>query len=135
MIPTSSSPEQKLSPPCHPVIILTLQECHHSFLSMLFPKAWKRNDILFECRVPKNSKERWESLPQDQCKDIEEHRMGKTRDLFKKIRDTKGIFHAKTCSKRNVLKTDAASSFHTAGEGSTLFFFFFFFILPILFYF
>ena len=35
-------------------------------------------------------------LPQDQCKEIEENnRMGKTRDLFKKIRDTKGTFHAK----------------------------------------
>ena len=32
----------------------------------------------------------------DQCKQIEENnRMGKTRDLFKKIRDTKGTFHAK----------------------------------------
>ena len=32
----------------------------------------------------------------DQCKEIEENsRMGKTRDLFKKIRDTKGIFNAK----------------------------------------
>ena len=32
----------------------------------------------------------------DQCKEIEEnHRMGKTKDLFKKIRDTKGTFHAK----------------------------------------
>ena len=32
----------------------------------------------------------------DQCKEIEENnRMGMTRDLFKKIRDTKGIFHAK----------------------------------------
>ena len=32
----------------------------------------------------------------DQCKEIEENnRMGKTRDLFKKIRDTNGIFHAK----------------------------------------
>ena len=32
----------------------------------------------------------------DQCKEIEENnRMGKTRDLFKKLRDTKGIFHAK----------------------------------------
>ena len=32
----------------------------------------------------------------DQCNEIEENnRMGKTRDLFKKIRDTKGIFHAK----------------------------------------
>ena len=32
----------------------------------------------------------------DQCKEIEENnRMGKTRDLFRKIRNTKGIFHAK----------------------------------------
>ena len=32
----------------------------------------------------------------DQCKEIEENnRMGKTRDLFKKIRDTKGTFHGK----------------------------------------
>ena len=32
----------------------------------------------------------------DQCKEVEENkRMGKTRDLFKKIRGTKGIFHAK----------------------------------------
>ena len=32
----------------------------------------------------------------DQCKEREENsRMGKTRDLFKKFRDTKGIFHAK----------------------------------------
>ena len=32
----------------------------------------------------------------DQCKEIEENnRMGKTRDLFKKIRDTKGTFYAK----------------------------------------
>ena len=35
----------------------------------------------------------------DQCKEIEENnRMGKTSDLFKKIRDTKGTFHAKTDS-------------------------------------
>ena len=34
----------------------------------------------------------------DQCKEIEENnRMRKTRDLFKKIRDTKGTFHAKMC--------------------------------------
>ena len=40
----------------------------------------------------------------DQCKEIEENnRMGKTRDLFKKIRVTKGIFHAKmgTINDRN----------------------------------
>ena len=35
-------------------------------------------------------------LLSDQCKEIEENnRMGKIRDLFKKIRHTKGIFHAK----------------------------------------
>ena len=35
----------------------------------------------------------------DQCREIEENnRTGKTRDLFKKIRDTKGTFHAKMCS-------------------------------------
>ena len=35
-------------------------------------------------------------LLSDQCKEIEENnRMGKTRDLFKKIRDTKGTLHAK----------------------------------------
>ena len=37
----------------------------------------------------------------DQCKEIEENnRMGQIRDLFKKIRDTKGTFHAKMGSKR-----------------------------------
>ena len=36
------------------------------------------------------------TLISDQCKEIQENnRMGKTRDLFKKIRDTKGKFHAK----------------------------------------
>ena len=49
-----------------------------------------------EWRVPKNSKKREESLLSDQRKEIEEkNRMGKTRDLFKKTRDTKGIFHEK----------------------------------------
>ena len=43
-----------------------------------------------------NIKERKESLPQGSMKRKEENnRMGKTRDLFKKIRDTKGTFHAK----------------------------------------
>ena len=44
-------------------------------------------------RIAKNSKK---AFLTDQCKEIEENvRMGKSRDLFKKIRDTKGIFHAK----------------------------------------
>ena len=46
-----------------------------------------------------------------QCKEIEENnRMGKTRDLFKKIRDTKGIFHAKmrTIKDRNGMELTEA---------------------------
>ena len=42
----------------------------------------------------------------DQCKETEENnRMGKTKNLFKKIRDTKGTFHAKmgTIKKRNCM--------------------------------
>ena len=51
---------------------------------------------LFECRVPKNSKERQKSVLSDQCKEIEENnRMGKTRDLFKKIRDNQGNISCK----------------------------------------
>ena len=49
----------------------------------------------------------------DQCKEIEENnRMGKTRDLFKKFRDTKGTFHAKmsTIKVRNGMNL-------TEGEG------------------
>ena len=48
---------------------------------------------LFKCRVPKN---RDKVFLSDQCKGIEENkRVGKTKDFFKKIRDTKGMFHAK----------------------------------------
>ena len=44
-------------------------------------------------RIAKRDKK---AFHRDQCKEIEENnRMGKTRDLFKKIRDTKGIFHEK----------------------------------------
>ena len=45
----------------------------------------------------------------DQCKEIEENnRMGKTRDLFKKVRDTKGTFHAKmsTIKDRNGMEAE-----------------------------
>ena len=43
----------------------------------------------------------------DHCEEIEENnRMGKTRDLFKKIRDTKGTFHAKMAT----IRTDTVGS-------------------------
>ena len=54
----------------------------------------------------------------DQCKEIEENsRMGKTRDLFKKIRDTKGTFQAKMGSikDRNGLDLTKAESIKKSG--------------------
>ena len=49
----------------------------------------------------------------DQCKEIEENnRMGKTRDLFKKIRDTKGTFHAKMGSIKDRNGTDLTEAEH-----------------------
>ena len=42
------------------------------------------------------------AFPSDQCREMEENnRMGKTRDLFKKIRDIKGIFHAKMATTKD----------------------------------
>ena len=56
----------------------------HSHLSAEFPRIARRDKKAFLSH---------------QCKEIEENNtMGKTRDLFKKIRDTKGPFHAKMCS-------------------------------------
>ena len=44
----------------------------------------------------RENKKKKKTFLSDQCKEIEENnRMGNTRDLFKKIRDTKGTFHAK----------------------------------------
>ena len=49
----------------------------------------------------------------NQCKDIEEkNRMGKTRDLFKKIRDTKGTFHAKLGSVKDRNGMDLTEAEH-----------------------
>ena len=82
----------------------------------LFEKAVKRREV-----KSKGEKEKYKHLNAEfqriarrdkkvflsnQCKEIEENnRMGKTRDLFKKIRDTKGTFHAKmgTIKDRNVM--------------------------------
>ena len=84
------------------------------------PSSWKRNakkqngclgEALQIAAKSKGEKERYKHLNaefqriarrdkkaflRDQCKEIEEYnRIGKTRDLFKKIRDTRGTFHAK----------------------------------------
>ena len=50
----------------------------------------------FEFRVPKIARRDKKAFLSNKCKEIEKNnRMGKSKDLFKKIRDTKGIFHAK----------------------------------------
>ena len=49
-----------------------------------------------ECRFQIIARREKKAFISDPCKEIEENnRMGKTRDLFKKVRDTKGTFHAK----------------------------------------
>ena len=61
-------------------------------------------------RIAKRDKKAFLS---DQCKEIEENNtMGKTRDLFKKMRDTKGTFHEKmsTIKDRNVMDLTEGSS-------------------------
>ena len=58
----------------------------------------------------------------DQCKEIEENNtMGKTRDLFKKIRDTKGTFHAKmgTIKDRNCMDLTEEKILRTGGKKYT----------------
>ena len=54
----------------------------------------------------------------DQCKEIEENKMGNTRDRFKKIRDTKGIFHAKmgTIKDRNNINLTEAEDTKRSGK-------------------
>ena len=57
----------------------------------------------------------------DHCKEIEENnRMGKTRDLFKKIRDTKGTFHAKmgTIKDRNGMDLTEAEILRREGKNT-----------------
>ena len=59
-------------------------------------KGEKERSIYLNAEFPRIARRDKKVFLSDQCKEIEENnRMGKTRDLFKKIRDTKGTFHAK----------------------------------------
>ena len=82
----------------------------------------KGNIYPFECRVPKNSKERLKkAFLNDQCKEIEENnRIGKTRDLFKKMRNTKGTFHAKmgTIKDRNGMELQKQKILRRGGKNT-----------------
>ena len=69
-------------------------------------------------RIAKRDKKAFLS---DQCKEIEEsNRMGKTRDLFKKIRDTKGTFHAKmgTIKDKNGMDLTEAEDIRRGGKNT-----------------
>ena len=72
-----------------------------SFLQLLNPseakgKGEKKKYIHLNAEFQRIARRDKKAFLSEQCKEIEENnRMGKTRDLFKKIRDTKGTFHAK----------------------------------------
>ena len=62
------------------------------------------------------------AFPSEQCKELKENnRMGKTRDLFKKMRDTKGTFHAKmgTIKDRNGMDLKEAEDINKRWEENT----------------
>ena len=59
-------------------------------------KGEKERDKHLNAELQRIARRDKKAFLSDQCKEIEENnRMGKTRDLFKKIRDTTGTFHAK----------------------------------------
>ena len=62
----------------------------------------KKRYTHLNAEFPRTARREKKAFLSDQCKEIEENnKMGKTRDLFKKIRDTKGTFHAKMGSIKN----------------------------------
>ena len=72
-----------------------------------FPSRWYKNTekekyTLLNAEIQRIARRDKKAFLSDQCKEIEgNNRMGKTRDLFKKIRDTKGTFHAKMGSTKD----------------------------------
>ena len=73
-------------------------------------ERYKHLNAEFQRRARRDNK----AFLRDQCKEIEENnRMGKTSDLFKKIRNTKGTFHAKMSSIKNRNGTDLTEAEHT----------------------
>ena len=68
----------------------------HVRKSLLWTKKEKERYKYLNAEFQRIARRDKKAFFSDQCKEIEENnRMGKTRDLFKKIRDTKGTYHAK----------------------------------------
>ena len=64
-------------------------------------KEEKKKYIHLNAKLQRIARRNKKAFLSDQCKEIEENnRMGKTRDLFKKVGDTKGTFHVKMGSIR-----------------------------------
>ena len=75
----------------------------------------------FECRVQRIARRDKKAFLSDQCKEIEgNNRMGKTEDLLKKIRDTKGTFHTTMGSikDRNGRELTEAEDIRRAGKNT-----------------
>ena len=74
----------------------------------------------FECTFQRIARRDKKAFLSNQCKEIEENnRMGKTVDLFKKIRDTKGIFHAKIGSIKDRNRMDLTEEILRRGGKNT----------------
>ena len=80
----------------------------------------KAKDKRKEFRVSKNSKKDMKAFLSDEWKEIEKNnRMGKTRDFFKKITDTKGIVHAKMGSIKDRNRMDLTEEILRRGGKNT----------------
>ena len=86
----------------HDYIIIIISIIYYYYISLTNSwekkrcKGEKERNAHLNAEFQRISRRDKKAFLSDQCKEIEENnRMGKTRDLFKKIRDTKGTFHAK----------------------------------------
>ena len=96
------------------------EEVLQTAMKKIGKKRQRRKGKIYEAfqRMARRDKKAFLS---DQCKEIEENnRMGKTRDLFKKIRDTKGNFHAKMGSvkERNGMDLTEAEILRRGGKNT-----------------
>ena len=85
-------------------------------------KGEKERYIHLKAEFQRTARSDKKAFLSEQCKEIEENnRMGKTRDLFKKIRDAKGIFHAKMGSikDRNGMDLTEAEDIKRSGKNYT----------------
>ena len=92
----------------HTSVLVVGRYSRHTMNSAL--NAWESMSLT-NTEFLRRARREKEAFLREQCKDTEENnRMGKTRDLFKKMRDTKGTFHAKmgTIKDRNNMDLTAA---------------------------